>query len=133
MSAQRLIRVCFRQLVRLRRTDGETVELHPGMIARLRAHVAWPLIADGRAVTMPDDQPETAGPPVAELPPWPPENPASVPYLNTGGGVVIPLDAPRLYRWWQGGQSIEKTRAELSRNHEATARPTIDNLPTRNT
>ena len=35
------------------------------------------------------------------------------PYLDRGGILVIPLNAPSRYRWWQGGQSAADTRREL--------------------
>jgi hypothetical protein len=41
------------------------------------------------------------------------ENPDALPYLDKNDNLVIPIDAPRKYRWWQGGQSIKETEAEL--------------------
>jgi hypothetical protein len=36
-----------------------------------------------------------------------------LPYLNRSGDLMIPLDTPPRYRWWQGGQDIDVTRAEV--------------------
>lgn len=35
-----------------------------------------------------------------------------LPYLNRSGDLMIPLDTPARYRWWQGGQDIDATLAE---------------------
>jgi hypothetical protein len=36
------------------------------------------------------------------------------PYLGKNGELVIPLDCPDKYKWWQGGQTIAETLAELT-------------------
>ncbi len=41
-----------------------------------------------------------------------------LPYISDRGELIIPFNCPEKYRWWQGGQSIEKTRAELMRAHD---------------
>src|SRR5262249_9225752 len=41
------------------------------------------------------------------------ENPKALPYLDAHGDLVIPMDCPKKYRWWQGGQSVDKTIREL--------------------
>ena len=43
---------------------------------------------------------------------WP-ENPVARPYLDAQGGLVIPTNCPRKYRWWAGGQSASRTLQEL--------------------
>jgi len=43
----------------------------------------------------------------------PPENPAALPRIGPAGELVIPLNAPRRYRWWQGGQPPSETLKEL--------------------
>ena len=35
------------------------------------------------------------------------------PYLTEGNELIIPLFTPKRYRWWQGGQSVWATLAEL--------------------
>lgn len=106
-----LIPVVLRRLVRLRNAAGEIVELRPGMTAQLPASLAHRLLVEGAAVAAPAPEPPA---PVRELPPWPPENPASQPTIGADGALNIPFDAPARYRWWQGGQSAEATRAELA-------------------
>jgi len=39
--------------------------------------------------------------------------PLRVPYLTSGGTLVIPFDSDPKYHWWKGGQSVEQTRAEV--------------------
>ena len=115
-----LIPVVFRQLVRLRNAAGDIVELRAGMTARLPAGLAHRLLVEGAAVAAAIPEPPA---PVRELPPWPPENPASLPTIGADGALTIPFDAPARFRWWQGGQSAEATRAELvaaSQNAEIT-------------
>jgi hypothetical protein len=46
------------------------------------------------------------------------ENEFNVPYLDKNGDRVIPSDCPKKYRWWQGGQTIAETRAELTKHHK---------------
>jgi len=36
------------------------------------------------------------------------------PYLTEGNELIIPTFTPKRYRWWQGGQSIWATLAELN-------------------
>jgi hypothetical protein len=36
-----------------------------------------------------------------------------LPYFNQSGDLMIPLDTPPRYRWWQGGQDIDVTLAEV--------------------
>ena len=43
----------------------------------------------------------------------PPVDPTALPFLDAQGEVVIPLNAPRKYRWWAGGQSVAQTLREL--------------------
>lgn len=43
---------------------------------------------------------------------WP-EDPAALPYLDGQDNVIVPMSCPRRFRWWQKGQSIEKTLEEL--------------------
>jgi len=41
-----------------------------------------------------------------------------MPYFDRNGDVVIPYNCPPRYRWWQGGQTIAETRAELTKHHK---------------
>ena len=41
-----------------------------------------------------------------------------MPFLKDGCELVIPLNAPDRYRWWQGGQSIFDTLLELKASDE---------------
>lgn len=36
------------------------------------------------------------------------------PYLEPDGGLVIPFNSDRRYHWWGGGQSITKTKREIT-------------------
>ncbi len=36
-----------------------------------------------------------------------------LPCLTAAGDLVIPFDSPARYHWWDGGQSVTETRAEL--------------------
>lgn len=59
------------------------------------------------------DQPRNSdsldfGPPLD----WP-EDPRALPYLDGQGNLVIPMAAPRRFRWWNGGQSVRQTMADL--------------------
>lgn len=38
------------------------------------------------------------------------------------GGLIIPVKSPMKYRWWAGGQSIEKTLDELGASDEIKAK-----------
>ena len=38
-----------------------------------------------------------------------PFNPASLPYLDQRGRLVIPFDCPPKYRYWAGGQTVQET------------------------
>ena len=40
-------------------------------------------------------------------------NPASLPYLDQRGRLVIPFDCPPKYRYWAGGQTVQETLREL--------------------
>jgi hypothetical protein len=40
-------------------------------------------------------------------------NPASLPYVDNRGRLVIPFDCPPRFRYWQGGQSLRDTLKEL--------------------
>jgi len=44
------------------------------------------------------------------------EDESAIPFLDQNGEVVIPHNCPKKYRWWDDGQSIEETRAELLRH-----------------
>ena len=46
------------------------------------------------------------------------------PHLTPGGTLVIPFDSEPKYHWWKGGQSVEKTRAEVLAKLEAERRQT---------
>jgi hypothetical protein len=39
-----------------------------------------------------------------------------IPYFDKNGGLIIPHNCPAKYRWWQGGQSLAETVAELQRS-----------------
>ena len=37
-----------------------------------------------------------------------------LPYITQNGELVIPYNSPPKYRWWEGGQSIAESLAELT-------------------
>lgn len=52
------------------------------------------------------------------------------PYIDPAGNLVIPFRAPRKYRWWQDGQSISDTLAEMNAPFEVARRHiNIENRP----
>jgi len=40
------------------------------------------------------------------------------PYFDNNGDLVIPFGADPVYRWWYGGQSVNKTRVEMKRRQK---------------
>ena len=46
-----------------------------------------------------------------------------LPYLLSDGTLVIPFNSPERYHWWKGGQSIRRTRAEMTERKENDAAP----------
>lgn len=42
-----------------------------------------------------------------------------MPYLTERGDLVIPFDSPSRYHWWNSGQSIAETLAELEEKFKA--------------
>jgi hypothetical protein len=36
-----------------------------------------------------------------------------MPYFLADGTVVIPFNSPKRFHWWNGGQPISETKAEL--------------------
>jgi hypothetical protein len=44
--------------------------------------------------------------------------PGQIPYLTPDGTLVIPFDAPERYHYWNGGQSVRDTMAELQCTQE---------------
>ena len=44
---------------------------------------------------------------------WP-ADPKAFPYLDAQGCLVLPLDCPRKFRWWAGGQRVEQTIREIA-------------------
>lgn len=44
---------------------------------------------------------------------WP-GDPKALPYLDAQGELVLPINAPKRFRWWQGGQSVAQTIKELA-------------------
>jgi hypothetical protein len=42
------------------------------------------------------------------------KRPTAVPFLDTHGNLVIPIDCDPKYRWWDGGQSIAETLNEIN-------------------
>ncbi len=41
-----------------------------------------------------------------------------MPYFDRNGDLVIPYNCPPRHRWWQGGQTIAETRAELTKHQK---------------
>ncbi|MBI5386775.1 MAG: hypothetical protein HZA90_19055 [Verrucomicrobia bacterium] len=41
-----------------------------------------------------------------------------LPFLTPGGTLVIPFDSPARFHWWNGGQSVKETLAEVRRAME---------------
>ncbi len=37
------------------------------------------------------------------------------PHINACGDLVIPFNSPRQYHWWAGGQSVNETISQISR------------------
>jgi hypothetical protein len=56
------------------------------------------------------------------------ENGVTPPYIDEQERLIIPFNAPRKYRWWQGGQTLKKTLEELGASDEVKAKytPTVD-------
>ncbi|SRR6266496_52571 len=46
------------------------------------------------------------------------EDPKALPYLDATGELRIPFNCPKKYRWWQGGQTISETLAELTKKQK---------------
>jgi len=44
------------------------------------------------------------------------------PFIDASGNLVIPLSAAKKYRWWQGGQHVLETLAELGASDETIKR-----------
>lgn len=42
-----------------------------------------------------------------------------LPFLTSGGTLVIPFDSPERYHWWKGGQSVTATMAEATAKVES--------------
>ena len=55
-----------------------------------------------------EDEDVTAGTPLT----WP-TDPKAIPYLDAQGCLVLPLNAPKRFRWWAGGQRVEQTMRDL--------------------
>ncbi len=52
-----------------------------------------------------------------------------VPFLDPTGCLYIPANAPKKYRWWQGGQSISETLTELGASDEIKIKYAGPELP----
>ena len=76
---------------------GTTLDLDPDMAVKL---IAAGIAAPAGAVPLPDE-------------PWPPEDPEALPSIAPDGGLIIPMTAPRRFRWWPGGQTPNETVREL--------------------
>ena len=76
---------------------GTTLDLDPAKAEKL---IAAGIAAPAGAVPLPDE-------------PWPPEDPEALPSIAPDGGLIIPMTAPRRFRWWQGGQPPNETLREL--------------------
>jgi hypothetical protein len=47
-----------------------------------------------------------------------------LPFLSAGGDLIIPFEAPSRYHWWNGGQSVAATLAEvMEQRHEQKLKP----------
>jgi hypothetical protein len=44
------------------------------------------------------------------------------PFIDASGNLVIPFSAPSKYHWWNGGQAVLETLAELRANDETMTR-----------
>ena len=76
---------------------GTTLDLDPAKAEKL---IAAGIAAPAGAVPLPDE-------------PWPPEDPEALPSIAPDGGLIIPMTAPRRFRWWQGCQTQNETLREL--------------------
>lgn len=47
---------------------------------------------------------------------WP-GDPAALPFLDAQGALVLPINAPKRFRYWQGGQSVAGTILFLTAPH----------------
>ena len=43
---------------------------------------------------------------------WP-GDPKALPFLDGQGALVLPINAPKRFRWWQGGQSVKQTMRDI--------------------
>jgi hypothetical protein len=50
------------------------------------------------------------------------EDPSALPHLDENGDLIIPINAPARYRWWQGGMSTEETIDELKKFQRKNAK-----------
>ena len=56
-----------------------------------------------------EDEKIAAGRPLT----WP-GDPKALPYLDTNGSLVLPVNAPHRFRWWTPrGQSVKQTMTDL--------------------
>ena len=55
-----------------------------------------------------EDEEAAAGQPLTWL-----ADPKALPYLDAQGNLVLPMNTPKRFRWWAGGQSVEQTMKEL--------------------
>jgi hypothetical protein len=88
-------------------SGGGSRRIEAGTVLDLAAEKAAPLIAAGIAARAAAPAPPLPG----EI--WPPEDPAALPRIGPAGELVIPLTAPRRFRWWQGGQEPSETLREI--------------------
>ena len=51
------------------------------------------------------------------------EDPLALPRLDAAGDLVLPMNCPRRFRWWSGGQPVSKTLEELAAGTLSLERP----------
>lgn len=83
---------------------GGSRRIAAGTELDLETAKAEKLIAAGIAATVAVPLPDE---------PIPPEDPEALPRIGPDGGLIIPMNAPRRFRWWMGGQPPTETLREL--------------------
>ena len=76
---------------------GTELEIDPNKAEKL---IAAGIAATVAAAPLPDE-------------PFPPEDPEALPTIGPDGGLIIPMTAPRRFRWWIGGQPPSETLREI--------------------
>ncbi|MDY0270083.1 hypothetical protein [Trichloromonas sp.] len=98
-------RVVFMRAFDAPLAGGGTRRIAAGTELEIDQAKAEKLIAAGIAATV-------AAVPLPDEP-FPPEDPEALPKIGPDGGLIIPMTAPRRFRWWAGGQPPSETLREM--------------------